>query len=250
MQRITPDRERTARLSDEATSTCFVSDDSLRKPGLYAPENGKTLQETACCGSVKLSVSSGKFLPLPNAPPYCNGGGFFAAALISGSRARFARRRNLMKDCWQVLGIPCTTDVEAVSRAYRSLIKRYHPDTIPSGSPEMIRHYTIKCGRINQAFRQAIERCAAGAHVGVGTAVDREDTGVKTRWEGAAEWARAWRPPEQPATKRPPSTEVQNGGAASIAVDYLAPLLVIGSPLLILGFATMLWQMVCLLAGR
>ena len=35
-----------------------------------------------------------------------------------------------MKDCWQVLGMPSTTDVDAVNRAYRALIKRYHPDTI------------------------------------------------------------------------------------------------------------------------
>ena len=114
----------------------------------------------------------------------------------------------------------------------------------------MIRRYTVKCGQINQAFRQAIEWCTAGAHANAGTDVDREETGARKRWERAAVWASAWQPPEHPATRKPPCTEVQNGGPASMAVTYLAPLLVIGSPLLILCFASMLWQMFRLLAGR
>ena len=153
-----------------------------------------------------------------------------------------------MKDCWQVLGMSSTTNVEAVNRAYRTLIKRYHPDTITSASPEMIRLYTVKCGQINQAFRQALERCTAGVHANVGTDVDREEAGARKRWGKAAVWASPWRPPEHPATEGPPRTEVRN--PVSMAVTYLAPLLVIGSPLLILWLAKMLWQMFRLLAGR
>jgi len=155
-----------------------------------------------------------------------------------------------MKDCWQVLGIPSTTDVAAVKCAYLALIKRYHPDTIASGSPELIRRYTIKCGRLNQAFRQALEWCAAAAHANGGSDGDGEEAGARKQWEGAAERASAWQPPEYPATEGPAYAGVQNGGSASMAVNYLASLLVIGSPLLILCFANMVWQMVCLFAGR
>ena len=155
-----------------------------------------------------------------------------------------------MKDCWQVLGIPSTTDVEAVKRAYRALIKRYHPDTISAGSPEMVRRYTVRCRRINQAFRQAIERCATGAPANVGTGVHGEEAGAKWRGGGAARRAGVWRPPERPATEGPRGTEVQNAGPANLIVTYLAPLLVIGSPLVILCFVNMLRQMAHLLLGR
>ncbi len=66
-----------------------------------------------------------------------------------------------MKDCWAVLGIPRTRDTEAVKKAYRDLIKKYHPDTVRP--PEMVRHYTIKCVRINDAFEQALDYCDSDA---------------------------------------------------------------------------------------
>jgi len=155
-----------------------------------------------------------------------------------------------MNDCWQVLEIPTTTDVAAVKCAYRALIKRYHPDTIASGPPEMIRCYTVKCGQINQAFRQALEQCAAEKYVNVASAVDREEARVREPWGGTAERASGWRPPEQPAAGKPCRAEVRDGGSASVAVDYLASLLVIGLPFLILCFANMLWQMMGQFGGR
>ncbi len=155
-----------------------------------------------------------------------------------------------MNDCWQVLDLPSTTDVAAVKRAYRALIKRYHPDTIASGPPEMIRRYTVKCGQINQAFRQALEQCTAGPHANAATEVDREEAGARPSWGGTAERASGWRPPKYPATGRPLRAGVRNGGPASMAVDYLASLLVIGSPFLILCFGNMVWQMVCLFGSR
>jgi len=155
-----------------------------------------------------------------------------------------------MKDCWQVLGIPATTDGEAVKRAYRALIKRYHPDTIASRSPEMIQLYTTKCGRINQAFKQAIECCAPGAHADLGSRGVAEETMAGERWGEAARPAWVWRPPAQPPTERPRCVEVRESRPVSMAVTYLAPLLVVGSPILILCLANMLRQMASLLAGR
>ena len=155
-----------------------------------------------------------------------------------------------MKDCWQVLGIPSTTDVEAVKQAYRALIKRYHPDTIPSGSPEMVRRYTIRCRRINQAFRQAIDRCATDATANVRTAVHDEKAGLKSGGGEAARRAGVWQPPEYPPTEGPRCAKVHRAGPADLVVTYLAPLLVMGSPLLIICFVNMLRQMLHLLAGR
>lgn len=68
-----------------------------------------------------------------------------------------------MKDCFKVLEIPRTKDRQAVKRAYREVVKKYHPDTVRS--PEKIRHYTIKCAEINDAYHQAIEYCATGEDV-------------------------------------------------------------------------------------
>jgi hypothetical protein len=65
-----------------------------------------------------------------------------------------------MKDCWAVLGIPRMRDPAAVKKAYRDLIKRYHPDTV--NSPERVRHYTIKCAELNAAREQAIAYCGGG----------------------------------------------------------------------------------------
>ncbi len=155
-----------------------------------------------------------------------------------------------MKDCWQVLDIPSTTDVEAVKHAYRVLIKRYHPDTVASRAPELVQHYTVKCGRINQAFRQAIEQCLAGAPAESGTGVVGEGAATGKRREKAATWARAWRPPDHPSMEQPRFAEVRTAGTTSTAVTYLAPLLVIGSPFLIVCFGNMLLQMAYLLASR
>ena len=156
-----------------------------------------------------------------------------------------------MKDCWQVLGIPPTTDADRVKRAYRALIKRYHPDTIPAASPELIRQYTLRCGRINQAFRQAIEQSASSSQRDRGTGPAHDESRARERWdEGAARWAATWRPSEHAAAESPRPADPRESGVASVAVTYLAPLLVIAAPLLILCFANMLWQMAHLFGGR
>lgn len=144
--------------------------------------------------------------------------------------------------------MPSTTDVEAVKRAYRALIKRYHPDTVTSRSPETVRRYTIKCGRINQAFRQAIEQCVTGEQA-VGTGPLGEKATARKPWKQAARWSGVWRRPEHPPTERPRGAAVRNEGPVNMAVTYLAPLLVVGSPILVLCLVNMLRQMAYLL-GR
>jgi len=66
-----------------------------------------------------------------------------------------------MKGCWEVLGIPPTTDRQAIKNAYRDLAKRYHPDTV--GSPEKKRRHTIRLAEINRARSQAVEYCEKSA---------------------------------------------------------------------------------------
>ncbi|HXG64885.1 MAG TPA: J domain-containing protein [Blastocatellia bacterium] len=63
-----------------------------------------------------------------------------------------------MSDCWTVLGIAPTNDLEKIRRAYRDLVKQYHPDTV--AAPEKKRRYTIICARVNQAYKEACERAS------------------------------------------------------------------------------------------
>ncbi|MHA2039817.1 MAG: J domain-containing protein [Promethearchaeota archaeon] len=59
-----------------------------------------------------------------------------------------------MKDCWNILGIPSTNDKEVIKKAYRDLVKKYHPDMVLS--PEKKRKYTIRCAEINTAYKEAL----------------------------------------------------------------------------------------------
>src|SRR5437660_6651017 len=68
-----------------------------------------------------------------------------------------------MKSCWKILGIQPTANTEAIKKAYRELVKKYHPDR--ARSPEKVRHYTIKCADIIEAYRQAVQE-SAGVVVG------------------------------------------------------------------------------------
>jgi len=58
-------------------------------------------------------------------------------------------------DCWKILGIDKTVDINVIKSAYRDLIKKYHPDTVQA--PEKIRKYTIRCAEIIQAYKDAIK---------------------------------------------------------------------------------------------
>jgi len=64
-----------------------------------------------------------------------------------------------MPDFWKVLGIEPTRDTEVVKKAYRDLMKRYHPDRATSVRDN--KKANAKCSRINDAFRLALDYCAA-----------------------------------------------------------------------------------------
>ena len=60
-----------------------------------------------------------------------------------------------MKNCWEQLGLQQTTDVAEIKKAYRALVKRYHPDTVHT--PEKKRKFTVRCAQINDAYNQALK---------------------------------------------------------------------------------------------
>lgn len=59
-----------------------------------------------------------------------------------------------MKDCWRVLEIKETSDKIIINRAFRNLIRKYHPDTV--ASPEMRRKNTIKTMDLIEARDEAL----------------------------------------------------------------------------------------------
>lgn len=68
----------------------------------------------------------------------------------------------MKKDCWAILDIPRTENTVLIKKAYRELIKKYHPDTVRA--PEKIRKYTIKCAEIILAYKEALEYAATYQH--------------------------------------------------------------------------------------
>ena len=61
-----------------------------------------------------------------------------------------------------MLGLPRTRDTSIIKKAYRELIKKYHPDTVHA--PEKIRKNTIKCAEIIQAYKEAMEYAETHQH--------------------------------------------------------------------------------------
>ena len=53
-------------------------------------------------------------------------------------------------DCWTVLGIEPTANHQEIKRAYRTLVKQYHPDVAGHS-------YNLKCARITEAYREALK---------------------------------------------------------------------------------------------
>lgn len=56
-------------------------------------------------------------------------------------------------DCWKTLGINKTSNKEIIKSAYRTLVKKYHPDL--AKTPEKVRTNTIKCAQLNLAYQEA-----------------------------------------------------------------------------------------------
>lgn len=63
------------------------------------------------------------------------------------------------RSCWNVLGVPPYCDRVMLKRAYRDLVKIYHPDK--STSPESKRKNTIRCAAIIDAYKLALALLAA-----------------------------------------------------------------------------------------
>src|SRR5262245_8534421 len=59
-----------------------------------------------------------------------------------------------MANCWAILQIEPTHNVEEISRARRSLIRKWHPDTV--GDPSQKEAYTVRCAQINVAYDEAV----------------------------------------------------------------------------------------------
>lgn len=56
-------------------------------------------------------------------------------------------------DCWKTLEITKTSNKEIIKSAYRTLVKKYHPDL--AKTPEKVRTNTIKCAQLNLAYQEA-----------------------------------------------------------------------------------------------
>jgi hypothetical protein len=57
-------------------------------------------------------------------------------------------------NCWKTLRINETNDKDVIQRAYRELVKQYHPDK--ASTPERVRINTVKCAEINAAYNEAL----------------------------------------------------------------------------------------------
>ena len=61
-----------------------------------------------------------------------------------------------MKNCWKVLGIRPTNNLDAIKSARRVLVKTWHPDRAESLFRKQL--CDLRCAQINAAFDEAIER--------------------------------------------------------------------------------------------
>lgn len=81
-------------------------------------------------------------------------GVFYRERFYSSSRDRSAYRRDDMADAYSQLGISPSASDDEVRKAYRSLAKRYHPDTLKAqGLPEeMVARANERMSKINAAW--------------------------------------------------------------------------------------------------
>jgi hypothetical protein len=60
-----------------------------------------------------------------------------------------------MTNCWAILEIAPTHDVDEISKARRALMRKWHPDTVTD--PNRQNEYTIRCATINAAYDEAVK---------------------------------------------------------------------------------------------
>lgn len=51
-----------------------------------------------------------------------------------------------MKNCWKILDIEETTDVDIIRRAYLALLPSFHPETDPQGFKHFVRRMRRRYG--------------------------------------------------------------------------------------------------------
>lgn len=61
-----------------------------------------------------------------------------------------------MTNCWKVLGLEPTKDLELIKTTYRDLLKVYHPDKVTNQDMKVA--YTAKCAQINAAYKEAVKQ--------------------------------------------------------------------------------------------
>jgi hypothetical protein len=79
-----------------------------------------------------------------------------------------------MKNCWGVLQMQPTNDVDAIKRARRSLIKEWHPDIAVSAEDKQRR--TSRCSEINAACDEAVRLANGWKRTPADPDADRETT--------------------------------------------------------------------------
>lgn len=88
------------------------------------------------------------------------------------------------------MGIQKTKDTQEIKKAYRELIKRFHPDTVRFRSPEKIRRYTVKTVEIMGAYKEALEY-AKSSKPKTGSEVIRREKGTTKETTSDKEFSRA-----------------------------------------------------------
>jgi hypothetical protein len=87
--------------------------------------------------------------------------------------------------CWAILEIPPTNDVEEIRKARRSLIRKWHPDTVED--PAQKGEYTIRCAEINAAHDDAVHIASTTGRVyemASGSAAPFDTGAFRTRSRG------------------------------------------------------------------
>jgi len=60
-----------------------------------------------------------------------------------------------MNNCWNILGIEETRDIEKIKHTYHRLVKKYHPDK--AKNPQEAESFTKICSDLNFAYESAIQ---------------------------------------------------------------------------------------------
>jgi hypothetical protein len=114
--------------------------------------------------------------------------------------------------CWAILEIPPTYDVGEIRKARRSLMRKWHPDTVED--PAQKEKYTIRCAEINAAHDEAVHIAETTGRV-YGT-----DSGTNSGSAPPFD-AGAWRPVSRGRRFRSGSLHLISPLAAFFSVFYL-----------------------------